>query len=239
MRQIILDTETTGLSPQQGHRIIEIAGVELIDRLFTGNHFHVYINPQRDIDPQAQKVHGISATFLKDKPTFSQIYEELLHYLGNADIIAHNAHFDLGFLNHEFNLVNQQFGKLEQRCKIIDTLAIAKELHLGQRNNLDALCKRYQIDNSKRTLHGALMDAQLLAMVYLAMTGGQTNMFDSLEMSATQVQEEITLPLHCSTIPTRIIKACEAEEQAHQAYLEKMQKKGQCAWLSLITEFSK
>jgi len=232
MRQIILDTETTGLSPEQGHRVIEIAGVELIDRLFTGNHFHVYINPERSIDAEAQKVHGISAEFLQDKPTFAQIYEEFVMYLGDAEIIAHNASFDLGFLNHELNRIDKQFGKLEQRCKVTDTLAMAKKLHLGQRNNLDALCKRYQIDNTKRTLHGALMDAQLLAMVYLAMTGGQSNMFDSLEPTPTQTQEEITPLLH-SASPTRLIKASTIEEQAHQAYLEKMQKKGVCVWLSL------
>jgi len=231
MRQIILDTETTGLSPEQGHRIIEIAGVELIDRLFTGNHFHVYINPERAIDAEAQKVHGISAEFLQNKPTFSQIYDEFITYLGDAEIIAHNASFDLGFLNHELRRVNQAFGKLEQRCKVTDTLAMAKKQHPGQRNNLDALCKRYQIDNTKRTLHGALMDAQLLAMVYLAMTGGQSHMFDSLEPTATQTQEDITPLLH-SANPTRVIKASAIEEQAHQAYLRKMQKKGACVWLS-------
>lgn len=232
MRQIILDTETTGLSPEQGHRIIEIAGIELVDRLFTGNHFHVYINPKRPVDPQAQKVHGISNQFLQDKPIFSQIYEELLTYLGDAEIIAHNASFDLGFLNHEFNRIDQQFGKLEQRCKVTDTLAMAKKLHLGQRNNLDALCKRYQIDNTKRTLHGALMDAQLLAMVYLAMTGGQSNMFDMLEPTSAQTQQDTAPELSTSNSPTRVIKASEMEEQAHHAYLEKMQKKGTSVWLS-------
>ncbi|HMY40409.1 MAG TPA: DNA polymerase III subunit epsilon, partial [Marinagarivorans sp.] len=161
-RQIILDTETTGLEPQQGHRIIEIGCVELVNRKLTGRHFHHYINPQRDIDEGAQAVHGISAEFLADKPLFAQLAEAFFEFVKGAELIIHNAPFDVGFINHEFNLLDKGFGKLEDHCTIIDTLAMARHRHPGQKNNLDALCKRYEIDNSHRELHGALLDAEIL-----------------------------------------------------------------------------
>jgi DNA polymerase-3 subunit epsilon len=232
LRQIILDTETTGLSPEQGHRIIEIAGVEIIDRILTGKHFHVYINPERAIDPEAQKVHGISLEFLKDKPVFSAIGQDFLSYINGAEIIAHNASFDLRFLNHELKRLNPAFRQLEDQYKVTDTLALAKKLHIGQRNNLDALCKRYQIDNTKRTLHGALMDAQLLAMVYLAMTGGQSSLFDHIEQAQVQ-EEKIVVSQHSRTNqPSRVIKANSEELEAHETYLQKIQKKAACVWLT-------
>jgi DNA polymerase-3 subunit epsilon len=177
MRQIALDTETTGLEPALGHRIIEIAGIEIVNRRLTGKHFHCYLNPERDIDAGAQNVHGISREFLSDKPTFAQTAEEFLTYIKNAELIIHNASFDVGFINHELTLLNPQTLKITEHCKIIDTLSLARLRHPGQKNNLDALCKRYDIDNSKRDLHGALLDARLLAQVYLAMTGGQGTLF--------------------------------------------------------------
>jgi len=182
IRQILLDTETTGLEPTKGHRIIEIAAVELINRRFTGNYWHYYINPDRPIDEGAQKVHGITAEFLKDKLRFADIAQEFLDYIQDSDLIIHNAPFDLSFLNHEYKLLKKdtikKFQLLENRCTIIDTLAMARQKHRGQKNNLDALCKRYQVDNSKRDWHGALIDAELLGWVYLAMTGGQKSLFD-------------------------------------------------------------
>ena len=173
MRQIVLDTETTGLEPAQGHRIIEIGCVELADRRLTGNDLHLYIHPDRDIDQGAIDVHGITLEFLDDKPRFHEIAETLTDYLAGAELIIHNAPFDLAFLNHELRLVDAGHTALEERQSVIDTLVEARQAYPGQRNSLDALCKRFEIDNSNRELHGALLDAQLLADVYLSMTGGQ------------------------------------------------------------------
>ena len=177
-RQIVLDTETTGLDPKQGHRIIEVGCVELINRQLTGRHFHYYLNPEREIEAEAMKVHGITNEFLLDKPKFSQIVEELFTFIKGAELIIHNAAFDVNFLNHEFRLTGGGWGAIADHCTVFDTLTNARQLHPGQKNNLDALCKRYSIDNSQRDLHGALLDAQILARVYLAMTGGQVNLFD-------------------------------------------------------------
>ena len=174
MRQIVLDTETTGLEVSQGHRIIEIGCVELINRRLTGQHYHQYINPDRDIDQGAIEVHGITADFLADKPRFDKIAGEFLDFVDGAELIIHNAPFDIGFLNQELGLLGGTFGTVESRCSVIDTLKMARNKHPGQRNNLDALCQRYTVDNSQRDLHGALLDAEILADVYLAMTGGQT-----------------------------------------------------------------
>lgn len=174
-RQIALDTETTGLEPAEGHRIIEIGCVELMNRKLTGNNFHTYIDPEREIDKGALKVHGISNAFLKNKPKFSEVYSKLLQYIGGAELIIHNAEFDMGFLMHEFRRLK---SIIEFKNDILDTLKLARKLHPGQRNSLDALCKRYQVDNSNRKLHGALLDAEILAKVYLAMTGGQRKLFD-------------------------------------------------------------
>ena len=174
MRQIVLDTETTGLEPAAGHRVIEIGCIELVDRKATGNRFHVYLNPEREIDAGAAEVHGLSTDFLADKPRFAAVAGDLLDFLKGAELVIHNAPFDVGFLNHELRLLGEDLGDIGQYCTVLDTLVLAKKKHPGQRNNLDALCKRYGIDNSHRELHGALLDAEILADVYLAMTGGQT-----------------------------------------------------------------
>lgn len=174
MRQIVLDTETTGLEPRLGHRIIEIGCVEVIDRRTTGNRYHQYINPEREIDEGAEEVHGISTAFLADKPLFKDIVDDFLNFIRGAELVIHNAPFDVGFLDHELNQLNQQNNHMEKICTVLDTLILARKMHPGQKNNLDALCKRYDIDNSQRDLHGALLDAEILAETYLAMTGGQT-----------------------------------------------------------------
>jgi len=176
LRQIILDTETTGFGPEFGHRVIEIGCVELLDRKLTGKHFHVYLNPQRAVDEGAFKVHGISTEFLQDKPLFHEVLSKFLLFIEGAELIIHNAPFDVGFLNSEFK--HAKWPKLlRDHCSVVDTLVLAREKHPGQRNSLDALCKRYEIDNSNRQLHGALLDAEILAWVYLAMTGGQGSLF--------------------------------------------------------------
>ncbi|MEQ9396837.1 DNA polymerase III subunit epsilon [Haliea sp.] len=174
MRLIVLDTETTGLEVNQGHRIIEIGCVELVNRRLTGNHFHRYINPQRDIDQGAIEVHGITSEFLADKPLFAQVAAEFLDFVRGAELVIHNAPFDIGFLDAELRRLDERHPGLEVLCPVTDTLLMARARHPGQRNNLDALCNRYTVDNSQRDLHGALLDAEILADVYLAMTGGQT-----------------------------------------------------------------
>ena len=180
MRQIILDTETTGLDPTQGHRIIEIAGVEVLSRRMTGNHFHRYLNPERKSDDAAKQVHGIEDDFLLDKAKFAEIAKEFIDYIAGAELIIHNAPFDLGFLNNELGLAGFKTVQ-DYAASVTDTLVVAKELHPGKRNNLNALCDRYQVDHSKRTLHGALLDAELLGEVYLAMTRGQESLIMDLE----------------------------------------------------------
>ena len=173
-RQILHDTETTGLEVGQGHRLIEVGCVEVVNRRLTGRHFHHYVNPQREVDAGAIEVHGITFVMLVDKPLFAHIADELLEFIRGAELIIHNAPFDLGFLNAEFGLLNRGIERVEKMCGIIDTLVLARQRHPGQKNNLDALCGRYGVDNSQRDLHGALLDAEILADVYLAMTGGQT-----------------------------------------------------------------
>ena len=175
-RQIILDTETTGLDPKDGHRIIEVGCVEMINRRLTGNNFHHYLQPDRAIDAEAEAVHGISSAFLADKPRFENIVEDLLAYLRGAELIIHNAPFDIGFLNHELQLVDPAYQPMSAYCSVTDTLVMSRQLFPGQRASLDALCKRYEINNAHRTLHGALLDAEILADVYLAMTGGQVSL---------------------------------------------------------------
>ena len=176
MRQIVLDTETTGLETSQDHRIIEIGCVEMVNRKLTGRHYHQYINPERKVDEGAMEVHGITDEYLQDKPLFSAISSEFLDFLDGAELIIHNAPFDLGFINHELKKLGKKTPLLESSCRVIDTLGLARQKHPGQKNSLDALCKRYGVDNSQRDLHGALLDSEILADVYLLMTGGQVNL---------------------------------------------------------------
>ncbi|KEI71795.1 DNA polymerase III subunit epsilon [Endozoicomonas elysicola] len=236
MRQIILDTETTGIDPKQGHRIIEIGCVEMIGRKLTGNHYHVYINPQRVVEQEAIDVHGITNEFLIDKPVFSAIADEFLEFIRGAELVIHNAPFDTGFINHEFSLLRRGFPKVEDCCGVLDTLVLARKKHPGQKNNLDALCKRYFIDNSSRTLHGALLDAEILAEVYLAMTGGQTALSLSNSEDGDEDSEEggsKIRRLAAGRPGLRVISASEVELQNHQTKLEQIQKQsGNCLWLS-------
>ncbi|WP_339056508.1 DNA polymerase III subunit epsilon [Candidatus Regiella endosymbiont of Tuberolachnus salignus] len=234
-RQIVLDTETTGLNKvgahYQGHRVIEIGAVEMVNRRLTGNHFHVYLKPDRLVDPEAYAIHGISDEFLADKPTFADTAKRFLDFIRGADLIIHNAAFDIGFLDYEFRLLEQNSAKIETFCTITDSLLLARQLFPGKRNNLNALCDRYHIDNSKRTLHGALLDAEILAEVYLAMTGGQTSLSFSMETDQQQQnnKEEIK-PIERPTSALKIIYASADELAAHKALLEGMVKKGKCLW---------
>ncbi|NCF17081.1 MAG: DNA polymerase III subunit epsilon [Haliea sp.] len=223
MRQIVLDTETTGLEASQGHRIIEIGCVELVNRRLTGNHYHQYINPRREIDQGAIEVHGITSEFLEDKPLFEQIAGEFVEYIAGAELIIHNAPFDLGFLNAELQRLDHKRTALEDASPIVDTLVMARAKHPGQRNNLDALCQRYGVDNSQRDLHGALLDAEILADVYLAMTGGQTTFQLSDSGIATgegQGVGEQLRRLSSDRQPLPVIRASEEELVAHEAQLE-------------------
>lgn len=225
MRQIILDTETTGLETSEGHRIIEIGCVELVNRRLTGNHYHQYLQPDRDIDESAIEVHGITNEFLLDKPLFADVAAEFLDFIKGAQLIIHNAPFDIGFINHEFSLLSSKWGKVQEHCQILDTLVMAREMHPGQRNSLDALCKRYEIDNSSRTLHGALLDSEILADVYLAMTGGQTLLLldsESEGVGSTDLQERA--PISANRPKLRVINASEAELNTHAAYMEMVEK---------------
>ncbi|AMP89968.1 DNA polymerase III subunit epsilon [Legionella pneumophila] len=224
MRQIILDTETTGIGPEQGHRVIEIGCIELIDRKLTGKHFHVYLNPQREVDEGAFRVHGISTEFLQDKPLFQDIVTEFLQFVEGSELIIHNAPFDVGFLNSELNHVKWN-KTLEDYCQILDTLVLAREKHPGQRNSLDALCKRYEIDHFNRELHGALLDAEILAYVYLAMTGGQSSLFTEVESSLrhSKIKTQEIKPLSLKN-PV-IMKANEVELIQHQSFIEFISKK--------------
>ncbi len=226
MRQIFLDTETTGLYPAHGHRIIEIAAIEMINRRPTNHHFHVYLNPEREIDPAAQEVHGITLEFLQDKPLFKSIAHDMMDFIGDAELIIHNAPFDVGFLNSELDRIGLQ--PIEKNCgKITDTLKMAKESRPGQRNNLDALCRHFGIDNSKRTLHGALLDAELLAEVYMAMTRGQ----DSLMMDLAQTpQANVTQFVANSEQVLKIVKANDEELAAHMEYVKNLAKNGAKPW---------
>lgn len=219
-RQIILDTETTGLEPKLGHRIIEVAGVELVNRRLTGRHFHRYVNPGRDSDEGALQVHGLTAEFLSDKPRFAEIVDELIEYVQGAELIIHNAPFDIGFLDHELALLRRK--KLSTYCpSVIDTLRMAKNLHPGKRNSLDALCDRYQIDNSARTLHGALLDAELLADVYLAMTRGQDSLIGEAEVVRT---EHRVAGFERGSLKFVVPRATAEELAAHEAQLKDIDK---------------
>lgn len=235
MRQIVLDTETTGLNPRSGDRIIEVGCVELINRRLTGNNFHVYINPERDSEEGALAVHGLTTEFLSDKPKFAEIAAELRDYVGDAEVIIHNAPFDLGFLDAEFKRLSFP-PFIEHVGNVIDTLIQAKEMHPGKRNSLDALCDRYGISNAHRALHGALLDAELLAEVYLAMTRGQNSLSMDLgddEETGTDAEGVEIPPLG----EVLVLPAAAEENEAHEAYLSKLDKdvKGSCIWHATAT----
>lgn len=217
MRQIVLDTETTGLEPEQGHRIIEIACVELLNRRLSGRHFHQYVRPDRQIDPAAFAVHGIRDEVLEDKPPFCEVAEEFLGFINGAELIIHNAPFDVGFLNHELARLAQVQPLIESYCSVLDTLALARELHPGQRNSLDALCKRYAVDNSARELHGALLDAEILAEVYLAMTGGQATLDLSAATPAASGKTRDGSDGTLNRGPLRVIRAGDEELDARRS----------------------
>jgi DNA polymerase-3 subunit epsilon len=226
-RQIFLDTETTGLDPKQGHRIIEVAGVEMFNRRPTGKHFHRYLNPDREIDAGAVAVHGLTTEFLQDKPHFADIADELIEFLAGAELVIHNAPFDIGFLDSELARLNLQ--PMRVYCpEVLDTLKLAKDIHPGQKNNLDALCRRYEVDNTNRTFHGALLDAELLAAVYLGMTRGQESLMMDVEVASAQVQAT-----NSSATPIRVISASAEELGEHEATLARIQKesRGACLWL--------
>lgn len=232
MRQIVLDTETTGINTSDGHRIIEIGCVEMVKRRPTGNHYHRYLQPDREIDQGAIEVHGITNEFLKNKPRFGDIADEFMQFIEGAELVIHNAPFDVGFIDYELELWNafqpSSWATVNQHCKVLDTLLLARDMHPGKRNSLDALCKRYDIDNTQRTLHGALLDAQILADVYLAMTGGQSSLIlgevsvqDTAGFKAMSAEQVQAIP---------VLKATEEDAKNHQDLLDKIRKNGACVW---------
>jgi len=233
MRQIVLDTETTGLEPKQGHRIIEIGCVEIVNRRKTDRHFHQYLNPDREIDEGAFNVHGIGNDFLADKPRFADIAQEFIDFIRDSELIIHNAPFDVGFIDAELKKLGRKWGKTEKYCSVVDTLMMARKKHPGQKNNLDALCKRYEIDNSSRDLHGALLDAQILLEVYLFMTGGQETLsFDSLQEQQAAEQTKARV-VDVNRKPLRVIEATAEELAEHEKYLERIKEEsgGKCVWI--------
>jgi len=232
MRQIALDTETTGLSVGHGHRIIEIGCIELVNRRLTGREFHRFLNPDRDIEEGAERVHGISRADLETAPRFPEIVDELLNFIAGAELVIHNAEFDVGFLEHELKLMKHAVPAITEHASVLDTLALARELHPGQRNSLDALCKRYAVDASRRDVHGALIDAELLARVYLAMTGGQTALsleagFDAAAMSVGGRHAD---ERRAGDLNLVVRRANDEEATAHEALLEKLREAGNCVW---------
>ncbi|MBS0366224.1 MAG: DNA polymerase III subunit epsilon [Proteobacteria bacterium] len=234
MRQIVLDTETTGLEPGQDHRIIEIGCVELVNRRATGRTFHRYLDPERAIDEGALAVHGISRANLDGQPRFADIAAELLEFIADAELVIHNAAFDVAFLDAELARLPGEARQVGGLCRVLDTLALARELHPGQRNSLDALCKRYQVDNSDRSLHGALLDARILADVYLAMTGGQSALALSVGSEAAALQQQGgPIRVAARTAPLPVFAADAEELAAHEAMLAVIAKaSGGCLWLS-------
>ncbi len=234
MRQIVLDTETTGLEPTEGHKIIEIGCVELLNRRLTGRHYHQYIKPNREIDEGAMAVHGITNEFLEDKPVFAEVVNEFLAFIGDSELVIHNAPFDVGFLDYELVQFDASLATVSQRCKILDTLVLARNKHPGQKNNLDALCKRYAVDNSQRDLHGALLDAEILADVYLVMTGGQRKLAlgGASAEDGSYVEEIIRLDTDRKALP--VIRATAVELERHQKKLAAINDMsgGSCLWLN-------
>lgn len=234
MRQVVLDTETTGLEPSEGHRIIEIGCVELINRRLTGNNFHVYLQPDREIDQGAIEVHGITNEFLADKPRFINVVDEFMQFIEGSELVIHNAAFDVGFIDHELKLLDSGWGKTRDHCGVLDTLLMARKMHPGKRNDLDSLCKRYEIDNSSRTLHGALLDAEILADVYLMMTGGQTSLGLDASSGAgngSGESQEKVVRISSDRAPLPVVQASLEEIQAHMSHLEEIRKAaGRCVW---------
>ncbi len=237
MRQVILDTETTGLEPKQGHKIIEVGCIEMVNRRMTGSTFHHYIHPQREIDEAAIEVHGITLEKLEGKPLFGDLAEELLAFLKDSELIIHNAPFDVAFLNHEFKLAGLGDKVVEAHCEVLDSLVMARHKHPGQKNNLDALCRRYEVDNSQRELHGALLDAEILADVYLAMTGGQISLIGESE-DITQTNRSADgnsageQGAAMEVIKTPVIRASAAELEEHKKWLALLEKEspGEVVW---------
>ena len=222
-RQIILDTETTGLDPKSGHRVIEIGCIELVNRKFTGEQYHIYLNPDRDSDEAALEVHGLTSEFLSDKPRFKDIYEEFLKFISGSELLIHNAEFDVNFLDHEIKLLSKQLPTVSDSVtKITDTLQIAREKHPGQRNSLDALVKRYEIGGYDRELHGALLDSQILGDVYLSMTGGQSNLDFSVSVTEQEVKENGSSNKLNSELNLKVIELTEEENKSHKEYLLRM-----------------
>lgn len=236
MRQVVLDTETTGLNILDGHRIIEIGCVELLDRRLTGKRFHEYLKPDREIDQGAIEVHGITNESLQDKPIFAEIADEFISFIRDSELIIHNAPFDVGFLNRELELAGGEIGRLEEICSILDTLELARHKHPGQRNTLDALCTRYEVDNSGRSVHGALLDAELLALAFLAMTGGQGSLFQQQDAIGGADGQEIQINrIKPPVTPLKIIRANEEEQAAHEHMLNNITDSsgGSCVWRTL------
>jgi DNA polymerase-3 subunit epsilon len=236
MRQIVLDTETTGLEVEQFHRVIEIGCVEVFNRRLTGRTFHRYLNPERDIDEGAQQVHGLSREYLSSHPKFAQVHAEFLEFVRDAELIIHNAPFDVAFLNAELMRIESGPRKITEICKILDTLALARQMHPGQRNSLDALCKRYSVDNSHREYHGALLDARILAEVYLTMTGGQAKFTLSAESDTARSRARQTAPQRVAGgVRIAVVRASEEELAAHDQVLALLDKssRGNTVWRKL------
>ena len=223
----MLDTETTGLEVNMGHRILEIGCVELVNRRLTGRHFHKYINPERPIDAGAAEVHGITSEFLADKPKFTDIWQEFIHFISGSELVIHNAKFDVTFLDYELSMLSSAPPAIADICRVTDSLELARRKHPGQKNNLDALCRRYEVDNSQRELHGALLDAEILADVYLLMTGGQTTLFSTSDSNTNhqtgQSDSVATLDLQ---VPLIVVSASAQEQDAHEQYLDFLAQQG-------------
>ncbi|HAS47706.1 MAG TPA: DNA polymerase III subunit epsilon, partial [Gammaproteobacteria bacterium] len=238
MRQVVLDTETTGLDPSQGHRVIEIGCVEIDNRKLTGRHYHCYLNPGREIDAAAIEVHGLTSQFLRDKPRFHQIEEEFLAFIDGSELVIHNAPFDIGFLDHELRATKTDATAISNICGVLDSLLLAREKHPGQRNSLDALCKRYGVDNTQRQLHGALLDAEILADVYLVMTSGQSSLLLSEDESEGSNRRRRNKKHNVQREKIAVIKAGDNELAAHEQRLQDLAESSDegCLWLQLEAE---
>ncbi|MDB6096870.1 MAG: dnaQ [Francisellaceae bacterium] len=242
MRQILFDTETTGLSPEKGHRLTEIGCLEMVNRKLTGRSFHSYLHPEREVDAKAEEITGLNLAFLKDKPKFIEVVEDFLYFIKDSELIIHNAPFDVGFINHELNLIKHPLEKIEQIVTVTDTLLMARKRFPGQKNNLDALCKRYNIDNSNRTLHGALLDADILAKVYLAMTAGQTvfslNSVEEINIEQNLMSSEGFKISRKYNL--KVLKASREELKTHIKQIELLQKvSGENRWDAYMSEAEK